>query len=191
VFRELSHITEPVGVHRAQAMCYAYIYATNFNHERIGIRLTYCNLETEQLKYFEEVFTRRQLEEWFEKLVNEYVKWAAWQLKWTEKRNMEIKALEFPFEYRKGQKELVTGVYKTILRRKKLFIEAPTGVGKTISTVYPSIKAMGEGLVEKIFYLTAKTITRTVAEDTLKLLGEKGACLKVITLLLREAMHTG
>lgn len=188
VFRELSHITEPVGVHRAQAMCYAYIYATNFNHERIGIRLTYCNLETEQLKYFEEVFTRRQLEEWFEKLVNEYVKWAAWQLKWTEKRNMEIKALEFPFEYRKGQKELVTGVYKTILRRKKLFIEAPTGVGKTISTVYPSIKAMGEGLIEKIFYLTAKTITRTVAEDTLKLLGEKGACLKVITLTAKEKL---
>lgn len=188
VFRELSHITEPVAVHRAQAMCYAYIYAVKFNHKRMGIRLTYCNLETEQLKYFEETFTFEQLSEWFDKLVTEYIKWAVWQLKWIQKRNLTIKALDFPFEYRKGQKELVTGVYKTILRKKKLFIEAPTGVGKTISTVFPSIKAMGEGLAEKIFYLTAKTIARTVAEDTFKLFGEKGASLKVITLTAKEKL---
>ncbi|NLC17903.1 MAG: ATP-dependent DNA helicase [Clostridiales bacterium] len=188
VFRELSHISEPVGVHRAQAMCYAYIYAVKFNHKRIGIRLTYCNLETEQLKYFEEAFSIEELSQWFDRLVNEYIKWAAWQLKWVEKRNLQIKALDFPFDYRPGQKELVTGVYKTILRRKKLFIEAPTGVGKTISTVFPSVKAMGEGLVEKIFYLTAKTIARTVAEDTFKLLGEKGARLKVISLTAKEKL---
>lgn len=188
VFRELSHISEPVGVHRAQAMCYAYIYAVKFNHKRIGIRLTYCNLETEQLKYFEEDFRIEELTEWFERLANEYIKWAAWQLQWVRKRNLQIKALDFPFEYRPGQKELVTGVYKTILRRKKLFIEAPTGVGKTISTVFPSVKAMGEGLAEKIFYLTAKTIARTVAEDTFKLLGEKGARLKVISLTAKEKL---
>lgn len=188
VYRDLSHITEPVGVHRAQAMCYAYIYAAKYDHQRIGIRLTYCNLETEQLKYFDETFTFEQLSEWFENLVTEYIKWAAWQIKWTEKRNAQIKALDFPFEYRDGQKELVTGVYKAILRKKKLFIEAPTGVGKTISTVFPSVKAMGEGLVEKIFYLTAKTITRTVAEDTFKLLGNNGVNLKVITLTAKEKL---
>jgi len=188
VYRELNHISEPVGVHRAQAMCYAYIYAVKFNHKRIGIRLTYCNLETEQLKYFEETFRIEELSEWFDRLVNEYIKWAAWQLKWVEKRNLQIKALDFPFEYRPGQKELVTGVYKTILRRKKLFIEAPTGVGKTISTIFPSVKAMGEGLLEKIFYLTAKTIARTVAEDTFKILGEKGARLKVISLTAKEKL---
>jgi Rad3-related DNA helicase len=188
VYRELSHITEPVGVHRAQAMCYAYIYAAKYDHQRIGIRLTYCNLETEQLKYFEETFNFEQLSEWIDNLVKEYIKWAVWQLKWTEKRNSEIKALDFPFEYREGQKELVTGVYKAILRKKKLFIEAPTGVGKTISTVFPSVKAMGEGLAEKIFYLTAKTITRTVAEDTFKLLGNNGVSLKVITLTAKEKL---
>jgi len=188
VFRELSLITEPVGVHKAQAMCYAYIYAVKYNHKKIGVRLTYCNMETEQTKYFEESFTFDYLSEWFDRLVKEYVKWAAWQLKWIEKRNLSIKAIDFPFEYRKGQKDLVTGVYKTILRKKKLFIEAPTGVGKTISTVFPSIKAMGEGLAEKIFYLTAKTIARTVAEDTFRLLGEKGVSLKVITLTAKEKL---
>ncbi|MDF2537348.1 MAG: hypothetical protein K0S76_369 [Herbinix sp.] len=186
VYMDISHLTAPEGVHRAQAMCYAYIYATKYSHEKIGIRITYCNIETENLRYFEETFTNEELSAWFDHLVNEYCKWAEWQIKWTEKRNTAIKALDFPFPYREGQKELVTGVYKTILRKKKLFIEAPTGVGKTISTVFPSVKAMGEGLVEKIFYLTAKTITRTVAEDTFHILNESGLPMKVVTITAKD-----
>ncbi len=186
VYLELSHLTEPIGVHRAQAMCYAYIYANKYGHARIGIRLTYCNLETENIKYFDEILTYDELSEWFEHLTSEYAKWAIWQIKWTEKRNTSIKAMDFPFLYRDGQKDLVTGVYKTILRKKKLFIEAPTGVGKTISTVFPSVKAMGEGITEKIFYLTAKTITRTVAEDTFRILRESGLPFKAVTITAKE-----
>lgn len=186
VYMDLIHLTEPILVHRAQAMCYAYIYATKYQHSRIGIRLTYCNLETESLKYFEEVFSLQELSDWFDKLINEYAKWAVWQMKWTIKRDEEINRLEFPFTYREGQKELVSGVYKTVLRKKKLFIEAPTGVGKTISTIFPTVKAMGMGLVNKIFYLTAKTITRTVAEETFHLLSERGLSIKVTTITAKE-----
>ncbi len=186
VYLELSHLTEPIGVHRAQAMCYAYIYAVKYGHGRMGIRLTYCNLETENVKYFEETLTLTELTEWFTHLTEEYAKWAVWQIGWTKKRTAAIKGMDFPFLYREGQKELVTGVYKTILRKKKLFIEAPTGVGKTISTVFPSVKAMGEGITEKIFYLTAKTITRTVAEDTFRILKDKGLSLKVVTITAKE-----
>jgi len=186
VYMELSHMTAPVGVHRAQAMCYAYIYATKYEHSRIGIRLTYCNLESEALRYFEETISYEELSVWFDHLVEEYAKWAAWQIRWTDRRNAAIKALDFPFLYREGQKDLVTGVYKTILRKKKLFIEAPTGVGKTISTVFPTVKAMGEGLVEKIFYLTAKTITRTVAEETFRILGNHGLDMKVVTITAKD-----
>lgn len=186
VYMDLSHMMEPIGVHRAQAMCYAYIYANKYDYNRIGIRMTYANLETEMLRYFEETLTYEQLSVWFDYLVSEYAKWAAWQIKWTEKRNEAIKEMDFPFSYREGQKELVTGVYKTILRKKKLFIEAPTGVGKTISTVFPTVKAMGEGIVEKIFYLTAKTITRTVAEETFKILGSHGLPMKVVTITAKE-----
>lgn len=186
VYTELYHLNEPVGVHRAQAMCYAYIYATKYEHEKIGIRLTYANIETENMKYFEETFTYGELLEWFDHLVNEYAKWAVWQMKWIQKRNTAIKALNFPFLFREGQKDLVTGVYKTILRKKKLFIQAPTGVGKTISTVFPSVKAMGEGIGEKLFYLTAKTITRTVAEDTFRILRENGLSIKVVTITAKE-----
>lgn len=186
VYSELSHLTAPIPVHRAQAMCYAYIYATKYGHSRIGIRITYCNLETEALRYFDETISYEELSKWFDELVNEYGKWAVWQINWTDKRNASIKTLDFPFLYREGQKELVTGVYKTILRKKKLFMEAPTGVGKTIAAVFPSVKAMGEGLVEKIFYLTAKTITRTVAEDTFRILRDNGLPIKVVTITAKE-----
>ncbi len=164
VYMELSHLEAPVPVHRAQAMCYAYIYAKQHMHNTIGIRMTYCNIETENIRYFEETFSIEDLEDWFQKVIEEYGKWAAWQYNWSLYRNKSIKEIEFPFEYRPGQKKLVADVYRTIIRDKRLFIEAPTGVGKTISTVFPTVKAMGEGFVMKVFYLTAKTITRTVAE---------------------------
>ncbi len=186
VYLELSHLNAPIGVHRAQAMCYAYIYATKYEQQRIGIRMTYCNLETENLRYFEETFRYQELSDWFKHLVEEYAKWAVWQIKWCDKRDLAIKTMDFPFEYREGQKDLVTGVYKTILRKKKLFIEAPTGVGKTISTVFPAIKSMGEGLADKVFYLTAKTITRTVAEETFRILSDKGLDFKVVTITAKE-----
>lgn len=186
VYRELSFIEVPVPVHRAQAMCYAYIYGKQYQHDAVGIRMTYCNIETENIKYFDETFTFEELEQWFQNLINEYGKWAAWQYRWNTERNESIKALEFPFAYRPGQKKLVTDVYKTIIRDKRLFLEAPTGVGKTISTVFPTVKAMGEGITNKIFYLTAKTITRTVAEDTIGLLVKAGLHIKSVTITAKE-----
>ena len=186
IYMELSHLEAPVPVHRAQAMCYAYIYAKQYAHDSIGIQMTYCNIETENIRYFKETFSKEELETWFQKLMDEYGKWAAWQYNWSVFRNESIKELEFPFDYRHGQKKLVTDVYKTIIRDKRLFIEAPTGVGKTISTVFPTIKAMGEGFVTKVFYLTAKTITRTVAEETFQLLIKKGLHLKLVTITAKE-----
>lgn len=209
VYRELEHITEPVKVHLAQAKCYAYIYllklmdkkkAEDKNEntetaqkeesleipEKIGTRLTYCNIETEEIKYFEEIHAFAALKAWFENLTNEYAKWACWQYRWIQQRNASILPVDFPFPYREGQKRLVSGVYRTILGGKKLFIEAPTGVGKTISTVFPAVRAMGEGKAEKLFYLTAKTITRTVAEDTFRILKNQGMRLKYVTLTAKE-----
>lgn len=186
MYMDLEYLLEPVPVHRAQAMCYAYIYALQNDLERIGIQMTYCNLDTEDKKYFEETFAFGDLSRWFEDLTAEYAKWAHWQIKWSRRRNESIKKMEFPFPYREGQKKLVSDVYLTILRNKRLFIEAPTGVGKTISTVFPAIKAMGEGLVPKLFYLTAKTITRTVAEETKQLLTGRGLLLKAVTITAKD-----
>ena len=186
VYRELSTMKEAVPVHIAQAKCYAYIYALQNDLKEIGVRLTYCNIETENLLYFDETYTFSDIKQWFTNLVEEFSKWAALEYEWCKERNGKIKELQFPFDYRPGQKDLVTGVYRTIIRDKKLFIEAPTGVGKTISTVFPAVKAMGEGFLTKIFYLTAKTITRTVAEETFAILKQQGLLFKVVTITAKE-----
>lgn len=89
---------------------------------------------------------REELEQWFDGLLRRYEKWARFQYEWKRTRKASIQPLEFPFAYREGQRELAAGVYRTIARGKRLFIQAPTGVGKTISTVFPAVKAVGEEL---------------------------------------------
>ena len=186
MYQDLEYIDEPIAVHRGQALCYAYIYGSKLCIEEIGLQLTYCNLESKELKFFRETMSLSEVEEWFLNLVSRFGDWAIWQMDWIKERNESMKQLEFPFEYRPGQNQLVKDVYRTIIRDKKLYIEAPTGVGKTISTIYPSVKSMGEGLASKIFYLTAKTITRTVAEDTYGILFHRGLRMKVVTITAKE-----
>ncbi len=186
MYMDLNLIMEPFEVHLAQAKCYAYLYGKKLEEKKVGVRMTYANIETELTKYFEYTYEMTELECWFHWLITEYAKWAHMEIEWKKERNTSIKAMDFPFSYRKGQKKLVTGVYQTILREKRLYLEAPTGVGKTISTIFPTVKAMGEDLVEKIFYLTAKTITRTVAEETFSILKANGVKLKVVTLTAKE-----
>ncbi|MCR5323799.1 MAG: ATP-dependent DNA helicase [Lachnospiraceae bacterium] len=230
----VNNMSEPVPVHRAQAMCYACIYAEKYGtndetseyddqdegadfeaadnekdqdegantdtsendiliksgnkRNMIGIRMTYCNRETEEIAYFREDFEIGTLKEWFDKLVGEYAKWAVWEVKWRRKRNKTIKESKFPFEYREGQKRLVAAVYKSIGSGKKLFIEAPTGVGKTMSTVFPAVWSMGEDKTEKIFYGTAKTIARTVAEEAFSILRDKGIKIRSVTITSKEKL---
>ena len=188
VYQKLEHMSGPVMVHKAQAMCYAYIYALQHEIKKISIQMTYCNLDTEDIRYFTEEFTFEALSEWFSHLIGEYKKWADFQYAWRRLRQASIKKLQFPYEYRKGQKELAAGVYRTINRKKNLFIQAPTGVGKTISTVFPAVKAVGEGLGDRIFYLTAKTVTGTVARETFELLRKNGYQAKVIQITAKEKM---
>ena len=188
VYRNLASMEQPVYVHKAQAMCYAYIYALQNHLDRIGVQMTYCNLDTEDIRYFREIWEWEDLYDWFEHLIAEYKKWADWQIAWRQKRQESIAQLEFPYPYREGQRKLVADVYRTIIRRKTLFIQAPTGVGKTISTIFPAVKAVGEGLADRIFYLTAKTITATVAKETFQILREHGYQAKIIQLTAKEKL---
>lgn len=186
VLRELEYIEKPVSVHLAQAKCYGYIYGKQQELDSITVQMTYCQMETEEVKRFQETFSIEKLERWFLDIVMQYEKWARFQVEWRQTRDATIKEAEFPYPYREGQRELVTSVYRTILRKKKLFIQAPTGVGKTMATIFPAVKAVGEGLGDKIFYLTAKTITRTVAEQAFQILKKNGLQYKVATLTAKE-----
>ena len=188
VYKNLEYMEQPIYVHQAQAMCYAYIFALQNELEHIAVQMTYVNLDTEEKKYFQQEFTFVELEEWFLELLKNYKKWADFQFEWKQKRQESIQRIEFPYEYREGQKQLVSDVYRTIYRGKNLFIQAPTGVGKTISTIFPAVKAVGENLGDRIFYLTAKTITGTVAKETFQLLREQGYQAKTIQLTAKEKL---
>lgn len=205
--KDLDHLKEPDPVHLAQAKCYAYIVlATLLNPENfiedqvdairpygpevvtdaISVRMTYCNVETLDVKHFHENYTFKEISDWFLHITNEYRKWAEFEIEWRDIRNQSINTLSFPFEYREGQKELVASVYKNIINNKRLFIEAPTGTGKTVSTIYPAVRAMGEGRTSKIFYLTAKTITRTAALECFNHLRDMNLRMKTVIITARD-----
>ncbi len=190
VFRDLEYLHEPVDVHLAQARCYARMYMetlTRFQKIReVAVQMTYCNMETEQIRRFRSVYTAEELDEWFLGLLEAYHKWADYQVRWQKERDASMQGLEFPFPYRPGQRDIVRGVYHAIASKRQLFVQAPTGVGKTMSTFFPAVRAIGEGLGEKLFYLTAKTVTRTVAEEAAALLRERGLLFQTLTLTAKE-----
>lgn len=188
VYRDLYFLEKPVPVHKAQAMCYAYFYASQKKISKIEVQMTYCHLETEEIKRFREEFSFSYLKKWFEDLLSEYYKWANFQYQRRIERRSSMEGLEFPYPYRKGQKELVSGVYYTMRTEKQLFIQAPTGIGKTMAAIFPAVRAVGEGHGDKIFYLTAKTITRTVAEEAFHILKEKGLSYKTISITAKEKL---
>lgn len=183
----IEDVGEGEKVHWAQAFCYAYIYGTHQCLDRLWVRLTYYQRETGEIRRIQHEYTLEWLETFYMDLLFQYQMWARMALDWTEIRNRSIHELAFPFpSYRKGQRQLAVAVYRTVQEGDRLFCQAPTGTGKTMSTLFPAVKAMGERLTEKIFYLTAKTITRQVAEDACRRMGAQGLRLKSVTLTAKD-----
>lgn len=176
-------------LHWAQAKCYAYMYGIKEGLLDMGIQLTYFNREAGESKEFYKYFKIQELEDFFFDIINQYMRWVKRNVKWRKKRDDSIRKLSFPFSsYRKGQRELAVSIYRTIVSEGKIFAQAPTGTGKTMAAIFPTLKAMGEGHVTRVFYLTAKTITRTVAEGAFSILREGGLRIKTITLMAKEKM---
>ncbi|MGE5677007.1 MAG: ATP-dependent DNA helicase [Pseudomonadota bacterium] len=174
-------------VHWAQAKCYAYMYAVEYGKEVSVVRLTYYNTESKEQKVFEKLAVPEELEEHFNSLLEKYCSWAYDMYEWGRLRDNTIESLDFPYpEYRRNQRKLAVAVYKTVAESKRIFIQAPTGTGKTMSALFPAIKALGEGKGERIFYLTAKTITRQVALDAICRMQDKGLRIKSIVLTAKD-----
>ena len=187
-YGNLQAMEVPVPVHRAQAMCYGWIYGEKEGLSQIGIQMTYSHLDTEDTRRFREIFSMEELKNWYQKLLDDYHKWISCSLSWKKERNASMKDLQFPFPYREGQREIVSGVYHTVSSKKTLFVQAPTGVGKTMSAIFPSVRAIGEGKGETLFYLTAKTITGTVAWEAFHTLRENGLKFKVTAITAKEKL---
>ena len=173
--------------HWAQAQVYGYIVAVQKDVEEVGIQLTYVNLDTWQTAEHLRNYGRDELADIFHDLLRKYLQWVSTYRKWCAQRDGSIARLRFPFpSLRKGQRELMLATYQSVDARENLFAQAPTGIGKTISVLFSAMKGIGQGKVEKVFYLTAKTSGRAVAEKALDDMRRGGLSVKSITLTARD-----
>lgn len=191
-------ITEDMNpCHWAQGMLYAAIYGQQNGLERLAVRLTYYQIDTDEIVRFTRKFSIDELEAFFLDLLRQYLPWARRQLDWNTRRNQSLRELKFPFAtYRPGQRALAGEIYRACAAGKtsdrkggtRLFCQAPTGIGKTMSAIFPALKAIGEGKGEKLFYLTARNTTQTAAEDAVARLRSASPelSLRSVTLTAKE-----
>ncbi len=174
-------------LHWAQAKIYACIYARQHAIAELEIKLTYLHLETGKIVEFQQHFLLAELVECFEQATGIYLEWVREYFYWCRERDASASRLAFPFSsYRPGQREVAVAAYRALTRGGRLFLEAPTGIGKTMSVLFPAIKALGEGKLERIFYLTARTSGRAVAEKACSELRRAGVRLRSLTLTAKE-----
>lgn len=184
----LKYLTEDYNpLHWAQAKFYGYIYLLENDLTNVTVQLRYVQIETSEEKIFKKTFTFDALELFVQQVVSHYIDFILLKKKTLDKRNYSINALDFPFDnYRPYQRDIAVLTYQCIRDQKNAFIQAPTGIGKTIATLFPAIKGLQTLHYDKIFYLTAKTIARTVAEDSIQLLIENDLAINAITLTAKD-----
>lgn len=187
-YTNLDFINEDYNLaHIAQAKCYAYIYGLKNGLDNINVQLRYYNLDSHQTRTFTYEFCIDSLQKFFYVLLDGYIDYANTLIDLYNKRTRSIDKLLFPFDsYRDGQRDFSVAVYKTIKEGKKLFVEAPTGVGKTISVLFPAIKALNLRQNSKIYYLTAKSSTKSIAFKTMKMMIDKGLNLRCLIITAKE-----
>ena len=180
--------------HWAQGMVYGALYGRQQELEKLDVRLTYYQIDTDDILRFVRHFTLEELEAFLQDLLEQYAPWAQRQLAWKEQRGVSLSALDFPFPaYRPGQRALAGEVYRACTAAPsksgvRLFCQAPTGIGKTMSVLFPALRAIGTGCGEKLFYLTARNTTQSAAEDAIARLraSDSKLALRSVTLTAKE-----
>ena len=195
VMRDVSDIDEPIAVHEAQVLCYAYLYlrgtqgasaiSTAFGRQ-VVVRLTYASMTTGEVRQIEHTYDLPGIEARFFTLLEAAQRWAAWRVTHDELRQRSLRALTFPLKPRGGQQELMDAVAAAIRKGTSLYVQAPTGSGKTIATLYPALKAMGSGETSRIAFLTAKTMTRRAALECLDLFRQQDFAATVLVVTARD-----
>ena len=187
-YKNLIYIEENYNeLHWAQGKFYGYIYCLDNMINNVYIRLSYYNVGTGEVKSFDKLYSLQELKSCIQPIVAKYIDILVMRESFLEERDESILQLQFPFKsYRKGQRALAVSCFNSIKEQGTLFVQAPTGIGKTISTIFPAVKSLGLGRGERIIYLTAKTITRTVAEETYIRLKRNRLKFKIVTITAKE-----
>ncbi len=193
VIDEIKTVTVPLRyidehtypAHWGQAVFYAYIVANRERLDRMAIQLTYYNVDTEEIKYIRKEYLFEELKSRVNEILSLYERWAIYTEVHQEKRDQGLGELSFPFPlFRDGQRELSVAVYNTINESDRLFACAPTGIGKTMGCLFPSLKAMSEGKADKVFYLTAKTMTATRAMNAVRVIYDRDPSIELKTIMI-------
>lgn len=178
--------------HLNQVKLYAYLYLIERSLlgddlKKVNIKLLYIDISDKSERVIKESLTKDELSDFFNSQVEPYLNYLENRSQWVLKRDDSLKELKFPFNrFRSGQREFSIGVFRAIRDGETLFARAPTGTGKSIATLFPALKSMAEGGCEKVFYLTAKTVGRITARDTLNLLREAGAAIRSVVITAKE-----
>ena len=197
VSRDVSSIHEPIAVHEAQALCYAYLYLRSSRGpaalysafgEKVVIRLTYASMTTGEVRQIERTYDAPGIEAKFFSLLSTAQRWAAWRVSHDEKRDGTLLSLRFPFAPRTGQQQIMDAVSRAIREGRRLYAQAPTGSGKTLATLYPALKAVGSGKASRVVYLTAKTMTRQAVLECLDLLKRQAIVTNVLVVTARDKL---
>ena len=177
----------PNALHWAQLKCYGYLYCKSRELDEVGLRLSYIRVEDESVFRYEKVFTREELSEFMSEVMERLIKIQSRLESFQDLMKSSVQSLAFPYgDFRPGQREMAVSVYNMVQAKETIFIQAPTGIGKTLATLFPAIKGIGEELSEEIFYATGRSTQKTVAMETLDFLEQKGLRMKSVELVAKE-----
>ncbi len=186
--QNLDHaIREGAHLHWAQLRVYAALLAMELETEELRLQLTYLHTASGEIRTFFREENASTLGEFLERLIEDYLDWIRRIETWKEERNRSILKQEFPYgSLRRGQARMMEQVYGTILTRTHSMIQAPTGIGKTVAVLFPALRALAEGKLEKIFYLTARGTGQNIAERTLDEMRGRGLGIKHLRITAKE-----
>jgi DNA excision repair protein ERCC-2 len=176
-------------LHWGQVRTYAAIWARQHDLAQVEVRLTLVHAASGEVQTLARDCPRQELDAFFDGLVARYLAWAEEVSGWQALRDGSLRNLAFPYgRFREGQRSMSVAVYRTLRRGGQLLVQAPTGIGKTMAALFPAVKALPEAGGGRLFYLTARTTGKGVAEAALAELRRAGARLKALTLTAKERL---
>lgn len=176
-----------IPAHRAQAAMYGHMLCQKDALERVGLRVLYVDAQGGKMACYEEVCTSEALEQEFNALCAPVAAWEEKRLVRKAGRDTSLMKLSFPFDsYRAGQRKFAANVYVALRDQRRLFAQAPTGIGKTMAALYPALLALKEGHCGRVLFLTARTTGRRSAMEAMTRLSERGARVMTVEIAAKD-----